>query len=107
MPLYVRAAGRYMPRCWNGAAGLADRLLFHVLEMPESATPVLLGLDGASDFESFAFTNAHRAMLREMIRQGYAEPCACRAPLTPFQRPGGRTAPTCAKSTGRSPDGAT
>jgi len=87
MPLYAHAAARYMPRSWNGAVGLADRLLFHVLEMPEAATPVLLGLDGASDFESFAFTNTHRAMLREMIRKGYAEPCAPRAALTPFQRP--------------------
>ena len=87
MPLYARAAGRYMPRCWNGSAGLADRLLFSVLDLPEAATPVLLGLDGASDFESFAFTNAHRAMLRDLIRRGYAEVCAPGAALTPFQRP--------------------
>lgn len=87
MPLYARATERYMPRCWNGAAGLADRRLFSVLEMPEAARSVLLGLDGASDFESYAFTNGQRAILRELIRQNYAEACEPGAPLSPFQRP--------------------
>jgi len=87
MPLYARAAERYMPRCWNDAAGLADRRLFTVLKMPEAARSVLLSLDGASDFESYAFTNGQRAILRALIRQGFAEACEPKAPLSPFQRP--------------------
>ena len=87
MPLYARAAARYMPRCWDGMAGLADRRFFSFLEMGEAARPVLMSLAGASDFESFAFTRDQRALLREMIRQGYAEACAPGDPLSPFQRP--------------------
>jgi sulfatase maturation enzyme AslB (radical SAM superfamily) len=87
MPLYARAAARYMPHCWGDAAGFADRRFFNVIAMPEAARPVLMGLDGASDFESYAFTSSHRAILRELIRQGYAEECAPDAPLSTFQRP--------------------
>ncbi|MDD3213377.1 MAG: radical SAM protein [Eubacteriales bacterium] len=87
MPLFARAAERYMPRCWGDAAGMGDRLLFRVQELPAEARPVLMGLDAQSDFESYAFTNSQRAILRELIRQGYAEACEQGAHLTPFQQP--------------------
>ncbi len=87
MPLYARANERYMPRCWDGVAGLADRRLFIVKKLPAEAGAVLMGLDAASDFESYAYTDRHRAILRELIRQGYAEICPQGTVLKAFQRP--------------------
>lgn len=87
MPLYARVNERYMPRCWDGVAGLADRRLFIVKKLPAEAEAVLLGLDAVSDFASYAYTNRHRAILHELIRQGYAEICPRGAAITPFQRP--------------------
>lgn len=87
MPLFACAAPRYGPRCWRDSAGFADRQLFRVHPMPEAAMAVLMSLDGTSDFDSYAFTPQQRAILRELIRRGYAVECACQAELTPFQRP--------------------
>ncbi|MFH1512490.1 MAG: radical SAM protein [Bacillota bacterium] len=87
MPLYAVATKRYMPRCWQDAAGLADRQFFTIHKLPEAARPVLMSLDGASDFESFAFTPGQRKMLRMLIDKGYAEVCSLNAPCSPFQRP--------------------
>ncbi len=93
MALFACAAPRYGPRCWRDAAGLADRQLFQVHPLPEAARAVLMGLDGVSDFDSYAFTPRHRAILRELIRRGYAEECTAHAPLSPFQRPRRADAP--------------
>ena len=87
MPLFACAAPRYGPRCWRDAAGFTDRQLFRLHPMPEDARAVLMSLDGASDFESYAFTPRQRAILRELIRQGYAIECSGEAALSPFQRP--------------------
>ena len=87
MALYACATPRYGPRCWGDHAGLADRRLFRVHPMPETARTVLASLDGASDFDSYAFTPQHRAILRELISQGYARECAGHTALSEFQRP--------------------
>ncbi len=87
MPQFACAAPRYGPRCWRDAIGFADRQLFRLHQMPGDARAVLMSLDGASDFESCAFTPRQRAILRELIRRGYAMECSGQAALTPFQRP--------------------
>lgn len=87
MPLFARAVERYMPRCWRDTVGMADRRLFRVQELPVEAKPVLMGLDAKSDFESFAYTNGQRGILRELIRQGFAEACGQNAQLLSFQQP--------------------
>ena len=87
MPLFASAAKRYGPRCWRDHTGLADRQLFRVHPMHEAARAVLLGLDGTSDFDSYAFTPQHRAILRELIHRGYARECSGHAELSAFQHP--------------------
>jgi radical SAM protein with 4Fe4S-binding SPASM domain len=87
MPLFACTTPRYGPRCWRDVVGLADRQLFRLHQLPEAARTVLLSLDGASDFESYAFTPRHRAILRELIRQGYAKKYPDQVELSAFQRP--------------------
>jgi len=89
MPLFARAAERYMPRCWQDAVGFADRQLFILHPWPEAARSVVMSLDGASDLDSLAFTPDQRALLRQMMARGYVEECEPGAACSPFQQPRG------------------
>ena len=92
MSLFACTTPRYGPRCWRDAVGLADRQLFRVHMLPEAARPVLMSLNGDSDFDSYAFLPEHRAIVRELIRQGFAAECTAPAALSAFQRPRGTEA---------------
>ncbi len=84
---FACATERYAPRLWQDRAGLFDLKTFRLIPVAPEARRVLMGLDAATDFDSYAVLPRDRRLLQRLIEGGYARICDGHAPLSPLQRP--------------------
>lgn len=84
---FACARERYAPRLWQDRAGFFDLKTFRLIPVAPEARVVLMGLDAATDFDSYAVLPRDRRLLQRFVEDGYACLCDEHAPLSPFQRP--------------------
>lgn len=84
---FACARERYAPRLWQDRAGFFDLKTFRLIPVEPEARGVLMGLDAATDFDSYAVLPRDRSLLQRFVEEGYARICDEHAPLSPFQRP--------------------
>lgn len=84
---FACARERYAPRLWQDRAGFFDLKTFRLIPVEPEARGVLMGLDAATDFDSYAVLPRDRRLLQRFVEDGYACLCDEHAPLSPFQRP--------------------
>ena len=67
---FACARERYAPRLWQDRAGFFDLKTFRLLPVAPEARGVLMGLDAATDFDSYAVLPRDRRLLQRFVEEG-------------------------------------